>query len=157
VKPKLPPLPVFDGGGARVDVSDREALYNVLESGGPELPSTSWSLTVEEPRRFRLPEVVRNALRLGPGELISLQRNAISLRLDFYREVLESVPSGGGVGDWPGIEQFLRRPLTSVEPEGSVEVPVDLMALTPGDRLVLEVVREGIGHALYLYRITGRR
>lgn len=28
---KLPPLPRFHGGGARVDVSNREALYDVLE------------------------------------------------------------------------------------------------------------------------------
>lgn len=28
---KLPPLPEFDMGGARVDVADREALYKVME------------------------------------------------------------------------------------------------------------------------------
>ena len=29
--PKLPPLPTFDSGGAKVDVADREALYQVME------------------------------------------------------------------------------------------------------------------------------
>lgn len=29
--PRLPPLPSFDSGGARVDVADREALYRVTE------------------------------------------------------------------------------------------------------------------------------
>lgn len=29
--PKLPPLPVFSSGGSRVDVSNREALYDVME------------------------------------------------------------------------------------------------------------------------------
>ncbi|MCK6553230.1 hypothetical protein L6Q96_01390 [Candidatus Binatia bacterium] len=28
---KLPPLPVFHGGGARVDIADREALYQAME------------------------------------------------------------------------------------------------------------------------------
>ena len=27
----LPELPSFDGGGARVDISDREALYDAME------------------------------------------------------------------------------------------------------------------------------
>jgi plasmid stability protein len=29
--PELPALPSFDGGGAQVDVSDREALYEAME------------------------------------------------------------------------------------------------------------------------------
>jgi len=29
--PELPPLPVFNSGGAKVDVADREALYHVME------------------------------------------------------------------------------------------------------------------------------
>lgn len=28
---ELPSLPAFDGGGARVDISDREALYQIME------------------------------------------------------------------------------------------------------------------------------
>ncbi|MFW5876910.1 MAG: ribbon-helix-helix protein, CopG family [Myxococcota bacterium] len=28
---ELPSLPTFDGGGAQVDISDREALYQVME------------------------------------------------------------------------------------------------------------------------------
>jgi len=28
---KLPPLPEFDSGGAKVDVADRNALYEVME------------------------------------------------------------------------------------------------------------------------------
>ena len=30
VEAKLPPLPEFSGGGARVDVADRETLYEVI-------------------------------------------------------------------------------------------------------------------------------
>ncbi len=30
-KQPLPPLPVFHGGGALVDVANREALYNAME------------------------------------------------------------------------------------------------------------------------------
>ena len=30
-QPELPPLPTFDGGGELVDVSDRNALYDVLD------------------------------------------------------------------------------------------------------------------------------
>ncbi|MCU0223250.1 MAG: ribbon-helix-helix protein, CopG family [Acidobacteria bacterium] len=29
--PSLPPLPSFDGGGAAVDISDRDALYRAME------------------------------------------------------------------------------------------------------------------------------
>ena len=29
--PRLPPLPAFDGGGALVDVADRDALYQAME------------------------------------------------------------------------------------------------------------------------------
>lgn len=29
--PTLPPLPAFDGGGATVDISDRDALYRAME------------------------------------------------------------------------------------------------------------------------------
>jgi hypothetical protein len=29
--PELPPLPVFDSGGALVDIADREALYEAME------------------------------------------------------------------------------------------------------------------------------
>ena len=27
----LPPLPTFDGGGSKVDISDRDALYDAME------------------------------------------------------------------------------------------------------------------------------
>ena len=30
-KQKLPPLPTFNSGGARVDVADRDALYHLME------------------------------------------------------------------------------------------------------------------------------
>ena len=30
---EVPDLPVFDGGRSRVDVANREALYDVMESG----------------------------------------------------------------------------------------------------------------------------
>ena len=30
-KQTLPPLPVFDGGGARVNVANRDALYEIME------------------------------------------------------------------------------------------------------------------------------
>jgi hypothetical protein len=30
-RPDLPALPTFHGGGARVDISDREALYDAME------------------------------------------------------------------------------------------------------------------------------
>jgi len=30
-KPDLPPLPAFSSGGARVDVADRQALYEAME------------------------------------------------------------------------------------------------------------------------------
>ena len=32
-KPKLPPLPSFRSGGYRVDIADRNALYDAMEGG----------------------------------------------------------------------------------------------------------------------------
>jgi hypothetical protein len=32
-KKKLPPLPTFNGGAPLVDISDRDALYDVMEAG----------------------------------------------------------------------------------------------------------------------------
>jgi hypothetical protein len=43
-RPKLPPLPSWDGGGLTVDVSDREKLYELFDADDPLVQEMrSWS------------------------------------------------------------------------------------------------------------------
>jgi hypothetical protein len=149
----LPPFPTFRGGGLLVDVSDREALYDWMDGHSPLLPPEHFSLEVERAGRVHLPPVVQESLDLQPGDLFSIRRNAISVRLDPYRDLLEDLQrSVHEVDRWRCLSQFLQCPLTSIGADGSVEIPPDFVELAPGDRVVLEVSTEGLRHALYIYR-----
>jgi bifunctional DNA-binding transcriptional regulator/antitoxin component of YhaV-PrlF toxin-antitoxin module len=111
------------------------------------------NLEVETDGQFRLPAAVRETLGLEAGDLFSLTRNAISIRLDPYKDLLEDLQrSVKEPGNWRFLEQFLRRTLTSVGADGGVAIPPKFLALHAGDPLVLEVVAEGFRHALYIYR-----
>jgi len=150
---QLPDLPTFNSGGERVDVSDREALYDRLDGLTPILPPDHFALETEAEGRLPLPPAVRESLGLEPGDLLSLTRNEISVRLDLYGELLDDLRrSVKEPQNWRWLEQFLRRTLTAVGEDGSVAIPPELLALRPGDRLVLEVVQQGLGHTLYAYR-----
>ena len=103
-----------------------------------------------------LPREVRTALNLQPGDLFSLAKNPLSLRLDSYREFLaDNWEAVSPPNRWRYIEEFLRRPLTALEPDGAVKVPAQLLSLSSGDRIILEVVTRGLAHELFLYRLEG--
>jgi hypothetical protein len=139
-----------------VDISNREALYDdLLDGQSPLFPPDTLSLEVEveAEARVHLPPVVQEILDLQPGDLFSIRRNAISVRLDPYRDLLEDLQRSVREADrWRYLGQFLQRPLTSIGADGGVEIPPDLLELAPGDRVVLEVSMEGLRHALYIYR-----
>jgi AbrB family looped-hinge helix DNA binding protein len=111
------------------------------------------NLEVESDGQIHLPAAVRETLGLEAGDLFSLTRNAISIRLDPYKDLVEDLQrSVQGPARWRFLEQFLRRTLASVGADGSVAIPPKLLPLRAGERLVLEVVAEGFRHALYVYR-----
>lgn len=144
----LPPFPIFRGGGLLVDVSGREALYDL-----PLFLPATLSLEVEAEGRVHLPPVVQESLELRPGDLLSIRRNAISVRLDPYRDLLEDLQRSVHEADRGRyLGQFLERTLTSIGADGGVEISPDLLKLAPGDRVVVEVSTEGLRHALYIYR-----
>jgi hypothetical protein len=108
-----------------------------------------FELVVEIPGRVTLPPEVRAALGLELGDLFTIERNTLSLRLDSYRELLADW--GASLPDcWR--EEFFQRPQTTLEEDGVLPIPSDLLPLSEGDRLVLEVVTKGLSHELYLYR-----
>jgi hypothetical protein len=148
LKPILPPLPTFDSGGSRVDVSDRDTFYEAMEGVSPL--SERYELAIEVEGRFDFPPGVQEALRLVPGDLFSLTRNQISIRLDLYSELLEDLRSSVK-SPWRCLEQFLGRNLVAVGLDGSVAIPPDLMPLPRGEKIVLEIMPQGLQHVLYIY------
>jgi hypothetical protein len=111
------------------------------------------NLEVETDGQVHLPASVRETLGLEAGDLFSLTRNAMSIRLDVYKDLVEDLQrSVKGPANWRFLEQFLRRTLSTVGSDGGVAIPPAFLALRAGDPLVLEVVAEGFRHALYVYR-----
>lgn len=124
-----------------------------MDGHSPVLPPEHFSLEVERPGCVHLPPVLQESLDLQPGALLSVQRNTVSIRLDPYRDLLEDLRRSVRESDrWRYLGPFLQRPLTSVGGDGSIAISPDVMELTPGDRLVLEVSTEGIRRTFYLYR-----
>jgi len=125
----------------------------LVEGPSPVFFPESFRLEIESEGFLPLPEELRARLGLELGALLSLTRNDISIRLDLYIELLEDLRlSVKPPNRWRCLEQFISRTLTSVGADGSVAIPSDLFALHPGDRVVLEVFTQGLGHTLYLYR-----
>ena len=115
-------------------------------------PLDTHCLEVEAEGRFHLPPQVVKELDLQPGDLLALTRNSISVRLDPYKDLLEDLQqSVQQPPRWRYLEQFFQPTLTSVGSDGSVAIPPEFLSVTAG-RLTLEVVTEGLRHALYIYR-----
>lgn len=132
------------------DIADQDAL-RTLGGTNPLGLAEQFELVVVAAGRVVLPLEVRSAMGLEPGDRFSLTRNPVSLRLDSYRE-LEADWCASSLPDcW--LEEFLKRPQTAVETDGSVTLPPDLLCLAEGDRLVLEVVTMGLSHELFLYPV----
>lgn len=101
-----------------------------------------------------LPLEVRKALGLRAGELLSVLRQPLSLRLEIYGEFLADNWDAVSPGNrWHYLEAFLSQPLASVGEEGALNVPPGLLPLREGDRVILETVRRGLCHELFLYRV----
>ena len=101
-----------------------------------------------------LPEKVRDSLGLWPGELLSIGRQPLSLRLEIYREFLtDSWDAVSLPNRWRYLEEFLSRPLAAIDREGGLLLPPRLFPLRAGDPLILEIVRRGLCHELFLYRV----
>jgi bifunctional DNA-binding transcriptional regulator/antitoxin component of YhaV-PrlF toxin-antitoxin module len=117
-----------------------------------------YPLVVAVTGRVVLPHEVRIAMGLEPGDLLSMVRNPVSLRLDSYRAFLaddwDAVPPPNR---WRYVEEFLRRPLTALEPDGALELLQEeppLLSLNAGDQVMLEVVHRGLSHELFLYQVV---
>jgi hypothetical protein len=125
----------------------------LVEGPSPVFLPEYYHLVIESEGCVLLPEDLIQSLDLEPGDLISLVRNDISIRLDLYSELLADLQhSVKPPNRWRCLEQFISRTLSSVGADGGLEIPSDLFSLLPGDRVVLEVLAQGLGHTLYLYR-----
>ena len=101
-----------------------------------------------------LPSGVREALPLGAGALLSVLRQPLSLRLEIYSEFLaDNWDAVSPLNRWRYLEAFLSRPLASMGERGDLNLPPGLLPLGEGDRVILEKVRRGLCHELFLYRV----
>ncbi len=112
-----------------------------------------FELVVIAAGRISLPAAVSAALSLEPGDVFAITKNDLSLRLDSERELRTDWAEGSLPEFWH--REFLHRPRTVVEADGSLAIPSDLLSLPEGVRLVLEVVTRGLSHEVYLYRVDG--
>lgn len=110
-----------------------------------------FEVVVEIPGRVILPPEVRATLGLEPGDLFTVERNPLSLRLDSYREMLADWGASSLPDCWS--EEFFQRPQTTLEGDGALPIASELLPLAEGDRLILEVVTKGLSHELFLYRV----
>lgn len=130
----------------------------IPEAVGPRAPRAGLPEQVEiiaGPRgAILLPLEVREALGLKPGELLSIVRQPLSLRLEIYREFLaDSWDAVSLLNRWRYLEEFLSRPLAAMDGEGGLLLPPRLFPLRAGERVILEIVRRGLCHELFLYRV----
>ena len=109
-----------------------------------------FELVVESPGRVTLPPEVRTALGLKPGDLFTIERNTLSLRLESYREMLADWGANSLPDRWSN--EFFQRPQTTLEGDGALPIASGFLPLAEGDRLILEVVTKGLSHELFLYR-----
>jgi bifunctional DNA-binding transcriptional regulator/antitoxin component of YhaV-PrlF toxin-antitoxin module len=115
-----------------------------------------FELVVEVSGSVVLPQEVREALSLEPGDFFSIVRNPVSLRLDSFRVFLaDNWDAVSPPNRWRYIEEFLRRPLTALEQDRSIKIPPEDFPLSVGDSIVLEVVHRGLSYELFLYRAEG--
>ena len=101
-----------------------------------------------------LPGRVMESLGLMPGELFSVSRQPLSLRLETYGEFLaDNWDAVSPRNRWRYLEEFLSRPLVALREGGSLDLPPGLLPIQQGERLILEIVRRGLCHEIFLYRI----
>lgn len=90
------------------------------------------------------------------GELLSVSCQPLSLRLEIYSEFLaDDWNAVSPPKRWRYLEAFLSRPLAALGEGGDLKVPPGLLPVREGDRVILETVRRGLCHELFLYRVEG--
>jgi hypothetical protein len=109
-------------------------------------------VVVEAEGRLPVPAAFWQALGLAPGDLLVLTRNALSIRLDPFRELVQDLEGSvkSGAGRW--LDSIRECPRVPVGADGSLPIPPELLALPPGDKFMLEVVTRGLRSTLYVYR-----
>ncbi len=97
------------------------------------------------------PEVLL-AFRLAPGDLLALEGDAAEAWLETYHGALaEGGPAVSPAVRWSFLARFLSRPLTAVEPDGTIALPAALFPLRRGERVELKIEWWGYPR-LYLRR-----
>ena len=109
-------------------------------------------LEVKAPGELLLPPELLDRLGLGPGDLVAFEAGRHSVRLELYEEFFGSV--GSGEGAWVLAQDFLRQPSAAVLAGGRLPVPRKVVALETGERWVLQIVRRGLGHEIFLFRVS---
>ncbi len=99
-----------------------------------------------------LPEPVMERAGLAAGDILSLEMGPASLYLEIYREFLGELPAHSTENRWLFLSEFLSRPLTAAGAGGAVPIPAEVFPLAPGEVVVLQVLRLGLVHKLYLFR-----
>jgi hypothetical protein len=126
---------------------------DAVESSRPEM-GEQVEVVVGPGGEILVPLEVREALGLRAGELLSVLRQPLSLRLEIYGEFLaDNWEAVSPRNRWHYLEAFLSRPLASMGEGGDLNVPPGLLPVQEGDRVILETVRRGLCHELFLYRI----
>ena len=118
-------------------------------------PNERLDLIVRREGILPLPERVAVALRLEPGEMVSMERWPGVLYLETmtaFLDALEDAPAPET--HWSEfVRVFLARPLATVDGNGlDLPIPWALFPLRPGDRVVLQVLYRGPFPELYVYR-----
>ena len=115
-------------------------------------PDERFEIVICEEGLLPIPEKLRVALRLEPGEIVSIERWPGSLYLETYSAFLDAVFEAVPLAErWGQVqEHFLTRTLTVVEEKG-LSIPADLFPLRPDQPMVLQVLRRGLVPELYLY------
>ena len=102
--------------------------------------------------KLSLPPEVLLAFRLAPGDLLALEGDAAEAWLETYHGALaEGGPTVSPAIRWGFLARFLSRPLTAVEPDGTIALPAALFPLRHGERVELKIEWWGY-QRLYLRR-----
>jgi len=116
-----------------------------------------FELIVKEEGVLPLTEELVQALKLKPGDILSVAMGPATLHLEIFEEFLSCVfETFAPEILWCQVQPFLERTLTSLKSAGALPIPPDLFRLQPGDRVTLQVMQRGTAHELYVFRDTGR-
>lgn len=112
-----------------------------------------FELTVETAGVLSLPLEVIEQVGVVPGDILSLERWTASLSLEIYHEFLaDNWRALSSENRWHYLDEFLRRPLTAIERGGTLRIPPEVFPLLQGEKVVLQVMRHGLSHKLFLWR-----